>query len=406
MGTRTERTTTLRLTARGKVVLAILAVVALLLLTLGILGVRALFAGDGDQAEGTGPVLPSHTTAMVHAIRIEGDISPKSVVASSNGTVIANNMIYNHTVTLYDAASMQETATVADTVDLADFGFPAERAGETKGAPVEAAFSADGKYAYVTQYGLTGPGSGEASTDKCSGGEAIGRSAIFRLDLASKQWDQVIEVGRVPKFISLSPDGTTALVSNWCDSTVSVVDLEAGTEVRTIPVDEAPRGSVILPDGRTAYVTAMYADELYRLDLEAGTSELVRETGRKPRHLTLSPDGTRLYMTEAGEDQLVVMDAATAEILDTASTGREPRSMAISADGTALYVVNYYENTVSKFDAANLEELQREDVGVHPVGVAYEPTEARVWVANYQGSIDVFDDSVAADAAEAEAPAP
>lgn len=68
--------------------------------------------------------------------------------------------------------------------------------------------------------------------------------------------------------------------------------------------------------------------------------------------------------------------------------------------------MNYYENTVSKFDAANLEELQREDVGVHPVGVAYEPTEARVWVANYQGSIDVFDDSAAADAAEAEAPAP
>lgn len=406
MGVRTERTTTLRLTARGKAVLAIGAVISLLLLALGILGVRALFAGDGGQDDGaTGPALPSHTTAMVHATRIEGDISPKSVVASSNGTVIANNMIYNHTVTLYDAATMQESATVADTVDLADFGFPAERAGQTKGAPVEAAFSADGKHAYVTQYGLTGPGSGEASTDKCSGAEAIGRSAIFRLDLASKQWDQVIEVGRVPKFISLSPDGTTALVSNWCDSTVSVVDLEAGKETRTIEVDSAPRGSVILPDGRTAYVTAMYADELYRLDLEAGTSELVHETGRKPRHLTLSPDGTRLYMTEAGADRLVVMDAATAEILDTVSTGREPRSMAISADGTALYVVNYYENTVSKFDAGSLEELQREGVGVHPVGVAYEPTQQRVWVANYQGSIDVFDDSAAVDAAEAEAPA-
>lgn len=387
--------TRLRLTTRGKIALAVLVVIALLLLTLGILGVRALLDrgdGEGESPAAATPVGPSSTTVMVHATRIEGDISPKSVVASSDGTVIANNMIYNHTVTVYDAADMTETATVPDTVDLADFGFPAERAGQTQGAPVEAAFSADGRYAYVTQYGLKGPGSGEPSTDKCTGGEEIGRSAIFRMDMETLQWDQVIEVGRVPKFLTLSPDGTTALVSNWCDSTVSVVDLEAGQEVRTIEVDAAPRGSVILPDGRTAYVTAMYADELYRLDLEAGTSELVRETGRKPRHLTLSPDGTRVYMTEAGADRLVVMDAETAEIIDTAPTGREPRSMAISTDGTALYVVNYYENTVSKFDAATLEELQREDVGVHPVGVAYEPTQHRVWVANYQGTIDVFDD--------------
>ena len=392
--------------------LAILAVIALLL-PLGILGIRPLFTDEegvdepavapADAEEpAAAPAEPSNATSLVHATRIEGEISPKSVVASSDGVVIANNMIYNHTVTVYDADAMQERATVPDSVDLADFGFPAERAGETKGAPVEAAFSADDRYAYVTQYGLTGPGSGEASTDKCSGGEDIGRSAIFRLDMESMQWDQVIEVGRVPKFITLSPDGTTALVSNWCDSTVSVVDLEAGKEVRTIEVDSAPRGSVILPDGRTAYVTAMYADELYRLDLEAGTSELVRETGRKPRHLTLSPDGTRLYMTEAGADRLVVMDAATAEILDTADTGREPRSMAISADGTAVYVVNYYGNTVSKFDSSTLEELQREDVGVHPVGVAYEPTQHRVWVANYQGSIDVFDDSAAAPEQAAE----
>jgi len=347
----------------------------------------------GESAAGAErvPGEPSNTTRLTHAGRITGDITPKSVVASPTGTVIANNMMYSHTSTLYDAESLALTDTVDDTVDLSEFGFP-DRAGATEGAPVEAVFSPDGKHAYVSQYRLQGPGAGEVAHDDCRNGELVGPSAVFRLDVASGQWDQVIEVGRVPKFISLSADGSTALVSNWCDETVSVLDLAAGEQTAQIPVDAAPRGSVILPDNRTAYVTAMYADELYRVDLVTGESELVLETGDKPRHLVLSPDATRLYLTVSGSDQLLELDAATGEVLRTAETGREPRTMAISPDGLALYVVNYYANTVSKFDTETLEEIQTVEVGSNPIGITYEPTQQRVWVANYGGSIDVFDD--------------
>ena len=321
---------------------------------------------------------PSNTTRLVHRDRITGDISPKSVVASPAGDVIANNMMYNHTSTLYDASSLELAATVPDTVDLAEF-------------------SPDGRFAYVSQYSLKGPGAGETATDDCAAGDAIGNSAVYRLDLETKEWDQVIEVGRVPKFISLSSDGSVALVSNWCDSSVSVVDLDKGEEIRQIPVDSAPRGSVVLPDNRTAYVTAMYADELYRVDLETGESELVLETGRKPRHLVLSPDASRLYLTVSGSDRLVELDAATGEVLRTAETGREPRTMAISPDGLALYIVNYYANTVTKVDTETLEEIQTVEVGQNPIGITYEPTHGRVWVANYAGSIDVFDDTAPRD---------
>ncbi|ATG52919.1 hypothetical protein CFK38_16360 [Brachybacterium vulturis] len=341
---------------------------------------------------GMPPGEPSNLTRLVHLDRITGDITPKSVVASPTGTVIANNMMYSHSSTLYDAETLELTDTVVDEVDLSEHGYP-ERAGITQGAPVEAVFSPDGKYAYVSQYRLQGPGAGEVAHDDCRGGEEVGPSAVFRLDIAAGQWDQVIEVGRVPKFLSLSADGTRALVSNWCDETVSVLDLEAGQAIREIPVDAAPRGSVILPDNRTAYVTAMYADELFRLDLVTGESEQVLETGDKPRHLVLSPDASRLYLTVSGSDRLVELDAATGEVLRTAETGREPRTMAISPDGLALYIVNYYANTVSKFDTVTMEEIQTVEVGRNPIGVTYEPTQRRVWVANYAGSIDVFDDT-------------
>jgi YVTN family beta-propeller protein len=398
---------------------------ALVLATLGYLGGRLLAGteggpavfgqggagdgsrgGDADEEPATAEQaaaqleVPSAQTRMTDPQRIEGDISPKSVVANGNGLVIANNMMYNHTVTLYDAGSKELAGTVDDTVDMSRFGF-SDFPGTTTGAPVEAAWTADGRYAYVSQYQLTGDGHGSPGNDDCLNGEKTGLSALYRLDSTTMQWDQVIQVGRVPKYVAISPDGSFALVSNWCDRTVSVVDLESGTETAQIPVDSAPRGIVILPDNDTAYVTAMYADELFRIDVSAGTSELVMETGDKPRHLVLSPDGSRMYLTEAGSDKLLEIDTAGGEVLREVATGREPRSMDISPDGSALYVVNYYENTVSKFDVASFTEVQRESVGQNPVGVAYEPSTASVWVANYAGSIDVFDDSKPADQVEA-----
>src|SRR5699024_12387123 len=67
------------------------------------------------------PADPSNTTRLVHLDRITGEITPKSVVASPTGTVIANNMMYGHTSTLYDAESLELTDTVVDEVDLAEF---------------------------------------------------------------------------------------------------------------------------------------------------------------------------------------------------------------------------------------------------------------------------------------------
>ncbi|GAA1484087.1 YncE family protein [Brachybacterium fresconis] len=378
------------------VAIAIMAVIMSGGMLSGLLTSAAVPEPTSDHERTIPPGDPSNTTRMDNRRRITGDITPKSVVASSTGTVIANNMMYSHSSTLYDAETLELTETVADSVDLAEYGFE-DRAGETKGAPVEAVFSPDGQYAYVSQYSLHGPGAGAPATDDCRNGDAIGDSAVFRLDVSSGQWDQVIEVGKVPKFISLSPDGSLALVSNWCDESVSVLDLAAGEEIREIPVDSAPRGSVILPDNRTAYVTAMYADELFRIDLVTGESEMVLETGRKPRHLLLAPDASRMYLTESGSDRLVELDPDTAEVLRVTDTGREPRTMAISPDGLALYVVNYYANTVSKFDTGTMEEIQVLEVGQNPIGITYEPTQRRIWVANYAGSIDVFDDTTRAE---------
>lgn len=75
---------------------------------------------------------------------ITGDIAPKSVRASNTGVVSAHNMMYRHSVTIYDAQTMELKVTVPDTVKLSDFGF-SRFTSPVKGAPVEGAYSPDGQ---------------------------------------------------------------------------------------------------------------------------------------------------------------------------------------------------------------------------------------------------------------------
>src|SRR5436305_7191446 len=48
------------------------------------------------------PSAPSATTTMSKVKVIGGAITPKSVVASGEGQVFAQNMMYSHTITVYD----------------------------------------------------------------------------------------------------------------------------------------------------------------------------------------------------------------------------------------------------------------------------------------------------------------
>jgi peptidoglycan hydrolase-like protein with peptidoglycan-binding domain len=87
---------------------------------------------------------------------IYGNISPKSIVYSGSGLFFAQNMMYRHTITVYDR-NFKLVKTIPDTVNLSKFGFSTFK-GNYQGSPVEAAFSTDGKYAYVSNYQMYGSG--------------------------------------------------------------------------------------------------------------------------------------------------------------------------------------------------------------------------------------------------------
>jgi DNA-binding beta-propeller fold protein YncE len=122
---------------------------------------------------------------------IGGEISPKSVDASDTGLVFAQNMMYRHTVTVYNSAG-NLVDTIPDTVDMAQFGFPGH-SGVTHGAPVEAAFTPDARYVYVSNYSMYGVGFGPEGSDTCTpaSAKAAGdtNSYVYRIDTQTLQID-------------------------------------------------------------------------------------------------------------------------------------------------------------------------------------------------------------------------
>jgi YVTN family beta-propeller protein len=321
---------------------------------------------------------------------IGGTISPKSVVASGAGLVFAQNMMYQHTMTVYSSAGGLVT-TIPDSVDLAAFGV-AGHPGMSRGAPVEAAFSPDGRDVYVSNYSMYGVGFGPEGTDTCSPASGYNDSYLYRVDVKRLVVDQVIKVGPVPKYVAITPDGRYVLVSNWCGYNLSVIDRRTAREVVRIPLGPYPRGIAITPDSRTAYVAVMGTSNIAAIDLRTFAVSWMYGVGSGPRHVVLSPDGRYLYATLNGAGSIAKIDLTTRTVVGRVSTGINPRSMAISSDGTALYVVNYGSDTVSKLRASDLTLLQTIGTLHHPIGITYDRATDSVWVACYVGRILVFSD--------------
>ena len=286
-----------------------------------IVGLAVGSGGEGakavDQTQRTRTQARPHAQLVVHArpsdlsrltLRkvITGPISPKSVASSGTGYVTAQNMMYRHTITVYDASTLRLVKTISDAVHLARLGYP-QYPGVVRGAPVEAAFSPDGRYAYVSNYSMYGRGFGPEASDSCTPSSGYGRDFLYRVDMKELVVDRAYYVGAVPKVVAVTPDGRYVLASNWCSWDLSVVSTRSDREVRRIPIGPYPRGIAITPNGRVVYVAIMGGNQLVRIDLRRWTTSKVY-IGLGPRALALSPNGRYLYASLNAEGTVAKLD--------------------------------------------------------------------------------------------------
>jgi YVTN family beta-propeller protein len=404
-----------RSTADQRVIVALAGVVLIVALGLGWVLVEGAVPSHASDTTTSSSTLTTTTTTpsasstsstttttvastpadQLHLVQIgqysSPSITPKSVDASGTGLVFAQNMVYRHTVSVFNAHNGALIKTIPTEIDLHNFGLPG---GKVEGAPVEGAFTPDKKYFYISNYSMFGPGQGPEGEDTCtpSSAHAAGDTPdyVYRINTSTLSIDQVIKVGLVPKYVAVSPDDKYVLVTNWCSWTLSIISVATHHVVATLAMPGTPRGIAVDPQSRFAYVAIMGGDVLVKVSL-ARLSEVGQiYVGSNPRTVVLSPDGKYAYLTLNIPGDVTKVNLATGHIVAVQHIGLLCRSLAISSDGTALYAVSYGSSTVTELAASNLAVLQAVHVPAKPIGITYDPLTGDVWISSYSGYITRF----------------
>ena len=324
---------------------------------------------------------------------IEGKINPKSIVHSGNGLFFAQNMMYKHTVTVYDR-NFQLLKTISDKVELNKYGY-SKRDGLYSGSPVECTFTHDGRFAWVSNYNMSGGAETEFNKpgcDNCHGTGIYDSSFVYKINTSTLLIEAIVKVGSVPKYLAATPDSKYVLVTNWSSSDLSVIDTDKSKEVKRIKLGTYPRGIEVDSAGTKAYVAIMGSSKIAVIDLRTFEKTWIKDVGKSPRHLCMSPKNDYLYVSLNGDGVVGKIDLSTYEVTKI-KTGSLPRSRALSGDGRHLYVVNYGSEKLTKVRTLDMKVVDNIKTNDRPIGVTYDNETNNIWVACYEGSIMVFHDS-------------
>jgi YVTN family beta-propeller protein len=142
--------------------------------------------------------------------------------------------------------------------------------------------------------------------------------------------------------IAATSDDRRVVVVNRETDTVSVIEVrdqngnDAFTKLAEIAVGREPRYVAISPDNTTAYVTNAASGTVSVIQLTGVNAFKVIATitvGSEPRGCILTPNGTQLYVANFTSGTVSVIDTASRAVVDTITLGGNPMALAITNDG-------------------------------------------------------------------------
>jgi YVTN family beta-propeller protein len=160
---------------------------------------------------------------------------------------------------------------------------------------------------------------------------------VHVVDAATLQVVKNIAVGKRPRRMAFSADGSELWVSNELGSSVSVISLRTLAVEATIPFelkgmradDITPVGLSLSPDGRTMYVGLGRANHVAFVDVATRRTTQLVLVGKRAWNLAPSRDGARLFVLNGLSDDMTVIDTASAKPLKTLAVGRVPHTVVI-----------------------------------------------------------------------------
>ena len=149
--------------------------------------------------------------------------------------------------------------------------------------------------------------------------------------------------------IVVTPDDSTAYVSNLNTGILSVLDLRTSTLKTVLALSVGLASLAITPDGKTVYVDNYFFGTLTTINVSDNTVRSTLSVGGGPGMISITPDGKTAYVAASFSDTISIIDVSTETIVGSIAlpAGSGPYGCAILPNGKTMYVANSFNNTVT-----------------------------------------------------------
>lgn len=237
--------------------------------------------------------------------------------------------------------------------------------------PHEVVTSADGRTAYVANYGPQGkPGNSLSVID------LVARKEIKRVDLGPLLRPHGIVLSKGKVYFTAEINRVVARYDPVADR----IDWIMGTG------QSISHMLVITPDGRRAYTANIVSDTVTSIDFTLPVPQQVSQiqVGKQPEAIDVSPDGRELWVGQNGDGHISIIDTATNKIKEAIKVGEVPIRVKFTPDGRRVLVSDAKAGELIILDAATRKEIKRLKVEGTPVGILVAPDGGRAYVAAMQ----------------------
>ncbi len=274
----------------------------------------------------------------------------------------------------------------------------------TGAGPHEVTVSADGKLAFVGNYGAQTPGSSlsivELATQKerkvdlgalrrphgmVEGGGRIWftaetNRAIARYNPGSGEIDWIMGTGQNgTHMLVLSKNQSKIFAANIGSDSVTAFEQATGPQGQTvwqitqIAVGKGPEAIDLSPDGSELWTAHSRDGGVSLIDV---ATKKVKATlpplTKRSNRLKFTPDGKHVLISDLDAGDLVVLDVATRKEIKRLHLGGTPEGIQVAPDGSRAFCASTNANTVFVIDLKTLEIADKIETP-SPDGMAWVP---------------------------------
>ena len=273
----------------------------------------------------------------------------------------------------------------------------------TGDGPHEVVASADGRTAYVSNYGAEKPGNTISVIDLAARKEvrrvdlgplvrphglverdgkvyftAEVSRVVARYDPAADRVDWLVGTGQnVTHMLVMHPTRRVIYTANILSDTVSVVELDTPQQpgppprITNVPVGSQPEGMDISPDGRELWVANRGDGGVSVIDTETNRVRETFKVGGSPIRVKFTRDGKLVLISSPTTGELAVFDAATRRELKRFSVGEAAVGVAVSSDSRRAFVASMATGRVTAVDLLSMTLAGSVQTGEAPDGLAW-----------------------------------